>query len=74
MGAEARQYRGQFDEYHVLISGVTKTQARAIETYMLQNYKAYLPLNVADRSMSIPIYQKYIPWVESVIGDWFSFG
>lgn len=58
----------------MLISGLTKTQARAIETHLLQNYKPYLPLNEADRSMNLASYRKHIPWVESVINDWFSFG
>jgi RHS repeat-associated protein len=74
MSDEARQYRGRFDRYHVLVSGLTKTQARAVETHLLQNYKTYLPLNEADRSMTLPAYRKLIPWVESVINDWFSFG
>lgn len=74
VGAHTRRYRGRFDSYHVLISGLTKTQARAIETHLLQNYKPYLPLNEADRSIGLEQYRKLIPWVESVINDWFSFG
>jgi RHS repeat-associated protein len=69
-------FAGQFNRMEPLITDVTKTQARAIETHLLQLYKdPYLYLNNADRSMSLPIYRaRFKAWVEDLISSWFTYG
>ena len=74
LSAHRSKYGGRFDEDFVLIHGVTKSQARAIETYLLQRYKVHLKLNVSDRSMSLPVARKFEPWVEDLIRSWFGLG